>query len=116
MSDFAPSFLLPPCPACSTHSTVERPFWKMARHTTRSSGRQTWALVGCAHVAEVSPPGKLHDDPELIALVEDAWSHHAHGLFDEKVAGWSAKARDDFRRNLNGRAPLAPGDAGALEF
>jgi hypothetical protein len=115
-ADFVPNFQLPPCPACSSHSSIVRPCWRLAKNTTRSTGNRTWTFVGCEHAAEVSGIDKLYSDPELIAIVEGAWAHLAGQLFDEKVVGMSPKARDDFRRNLVGRVPLSSGDAGRLEF
>ena len=102
----APSFSLPPCPACSSTLAVYRPIWRLCRHTTKKTGRPTFALVGCRHVAEVCPQNKFRDDPAVWAVIEDAWNETANRLFAEKTAAWPVREVERFRRVLDADTAL----------
>lgn len=110
-----PTWRLPACPVCSSIVTVERPIWRLARHHSRHEGRKFYTFTGCKHAGEISTPGHHYDDPELIACVEDAWERRVAQLFEAKVKGWSAKAIDDFRRNLNDQHSI-PGTTEEFKF
>lgn len=111
-----PSFRLPACPICSNLETVERPFWRLARHYSKAKGSKLFIFVGCEHAAELIPPFKIHEDEDEIRAIEDAWAHHADQLFAAKVDGWRPKAVDDFRRRLNDSLPIKPGETAPLPF
>jgi hypothetical protein len=109
-----PSFQLPPCPACSTISSIERPFWKLARHTAARDHRKAYQMIGCAHVQQVTKdPSRLYSDEVEIELMEDAWQHVADQLFEAKVAAWPVVSIERFRRELEGRQFL-PGTTDSL--
>ena len=99
----APTFQLPACPACSSILALERPMWKLARRTTAARRVQCWGLVGCSHAAEVSKPGTIYDDLELVELVESAWAARVVDLFAAKTARWPAHAAEAFGRALADR-------------
>jgi hypothetical protein len=109
-----PTFNLPPCPVCSTISSIERPFWKNARHTAKRTGVNAYQLIGCSHAMQVlKDQWKLYSDADEIELVEGAWQHLAEQLFDDKVRTWPVLSIEKFRRELNGDHFL-PGVTAAL--
>jgi hypothetical protein len=108
------SFQLRPCPICSSITTLERPFWKAARHVQASTGRECYHWIGCQHAAEIIKDArKLYEDPEEIGLVEAAWDHAADALFEIRTKGWSVAAIDRFRRELSGKHHI-PGTTAEL--
>jgi hypothetical protein len=113
--DFAPSFRLAACPACSSLVDAVRPVWRLAKNVSITRGKKHWALVGCAHVATIAKPEKLFADPDEIALVEGAWKHAAEILFAEKTEGWSVLRVEQFRRELADENVL-PGTTGNLRL
>jgi hypothetical protein len=102
----APSFSLPPCPACSSTLAIYRPVWRLCRHTTKKTGKPTYTLVGCEHSALVSAPVKFRDEPEVWALVEDAWAEACRHMFELKTARWPQREVERFRRVLDADTAL----------
>lgn len=101
-SDFAPSFQLPACPLCSSEFNLERPFWRTARHTSKTTGVPHYTAAGCAHALEVFG-AKMQDDPEIIILLEEAWQNTVDQLFAVKVEKWPILAVEKFKRELAGK-------------
>lgn len=106
MSSHSP--FLPACPLCSTISTIERPYWRFARHQSAASGVDHFLINGCNHVREVIPP-KAYADGDEIQFVEGLWAHAAGEIFEivVRTRKLSPKAADDFRRHLDGRNTIA---------
>ena len=102
----SPSFSLPPCPACSSTLATYRPQWKLCRHTSNKSGKPTFALIGCRHAAEVSPPTKFRDDPAVWEVIEDTWAETVKRLFAEKTADWPQREVERFQRILDADTAL----------
>lgn len=97
------SFLLPPCPACSNREVLVRPFWRLARETSRVRKQRCWFFVGCKHANEVQSPARLVDDDEVVALVEESWTRRIGELFELVTARWTASERAVFARDLGGK-------------
>lgn len=108
MIDDEPTFRLPACPACSTVVSVERPFWRLAAHSTRArkDGGKSWIATGCKHAAATFTAGKIYDDIEVIRMVEEVWAAEAAVLFEERVKGWPAVTVDKFRRELGDKTTI----------
>jgi len=114
-SDFAPTFQLAACPACSSLVAIDRPFWRLARNTSAARHARVWSVSGCEHAVEVFGLGKLYDDQEIATLAEEAWTARVDQLFAVKVERWPELAVDKFKRELAGRNHLR-GMTERLEF
>lgn len=101
-----PTFSLPPCPACSSLVSLDRPFWKFAHNTSAKRKRNCYSWTGCKHSDEVAVEGKFYDDPEEWSLVEDAWAERARQLFADRTEGWTKPATEGLRRALDDKAFL----------
>lgn len=101
-----PSFTLPACPMCSTFTFLDRPFWKLARHTTAERGRSCYQFLGCPHAGQVVDPKKIEDDPDAWKACEDAWAHAVEQLLTAKTANWPPQSIDRLRRTLEDRTAI----------
>jgi hypothetical protein len=110
-----PTFRLPACPACSTVLTVERPFWRLAAHSTRArtDGGKNYICSGCKHAMETFGAGRIYTDPEVISLVEEAWADKVAMLFEDRTQGWPVNMIDKFRRELGDKLTI-PGTTDPL--
>ena len=101
----SPTFLLPPCPACSSIHALVRPVWHYDKMTSKKRGRDTYSLTGCRH-AEACDRSKFHDDPEEWKIVEAAWADACGNLCDVKTRDWPEDRRREFERKLEERMEL----------
>lgn len=115
MSEAAPTFLLPSCPACSSRGDLEHPIFKFAHNTSALRGRRCYFFSGCRHASEVSPLLSLWDSPADWARIEAAWAAKVAQLFAARTERWTDSQRESFRRALLARAWL-PGATEALNL
>lgn len=100
---------------CSTFTFLDRPFWKLARHTTVERGRNCYQFLGCHHAGEVVDRKKIIDDPDAWQACEDAWAHAVEQLFAAKTAGWPPQSIDRLKRALEDRTSI-PGFTERMKF
>lgn len=100
MSQLRPTFMLTPCPMCSSLLTLERPFWREATHSTATRKKACFILMGCNHAVPPEKSAKIRDDPDEWALVEEDWNREAAALLAARTEGWQPFAVERFCREL----------------
>jgi hypothetical protein len=102
----APALHLPACPKCSDLLNPRRPMWRLARLTSQKEGRKVYIWLGCRHAQLFSPIERMVREESEWRETEERWAKEAASLFAEVTARWSATAREDFRRAIEGRSSL----------
>jgi hypothetical protein len=85
---------------------VERPFWRLARHTSEKEGKRVFLLAGCQHVSLVCDPKKICRTPEEWEATEAIWAKQAESLFEIMTQRWTPADQERFRRAIEGKHSL----------